>query len=55
MRHTGRYLAGYEWRFNRRFDLTENIGRLGRAAAETEPQPYRKIAAVRPKAAETLG
>ena len=21
MRHTGRYLAGYEWRFNRRFDL----------------------------------
>ena len=55
MRHTGRYLAGYEWRYNRRFDLAENIGRLGRAAAETEPQPYRKIAAVRPKAAETHG
>jgi hypothetical protein len=55
MRHTGRYLAGYEWRFNRRFDLTKNLARLGRAAAETEPQPYRKIAAVRPKAAETLG
>jgi len=51
MRHTGRYLAGYEWRFNRRFDLPENLSRLGRASAETEPQPYRKIAAVRPKAA----
>ena len=55
MRHTGRYLAGYEWRFNRRFDLAANLARLGRAAAETEPQPYRKIAAVRPKAAETPG
>ncbi len=55
MRHTGRYLAGYEWRFNRRFDLAANLVRLGRAAAETEPQPYRKIAAVRPRAAETLG
>ena len=55
MRHTGRYLAGYEWRFNRRFDLKAHLGRLGRAAAGTEPQPYRKIAAVRPKAAETRG
>ena len=55
MRHTGRYLAGYEWRFNRRFDLVANLGRLGRAATETEPQPYRKIAAIRPRAAETPG
>ena len=55
MRHTGRYLAGYEWRFNRRFDLPKNLVRLCRAAAATEPQPYRKIAAVRPKAAETHG
>ena len=55
MRHTGRYLAGYEWRFNRRFDLPENLERLGRVAVATDPQPYRKIAAVRPKAAETRG
>jgi hypothetical protein len=48
-RHTPRYLAAYEWRFNRRFDLPENLGRLARAATATEPQPYRKIAAVRPK------
>jgi hypothetical protein len=30
--HTPRYLAGYEWRFNRRFDLSKNLERLARFA-----------------------
>ena len=42
IRHTPRYLAGYEWRFNRRFDVA--------------PKPHRELAAVRQrKAAETPG
>jgi hypothetical protein len=45
--HTERYLAAYEWRFNRRFDLNKNVERLARAAAQTAPKPYRSIAAVR--------
>ena len=42
-----RYLASYEWRFNRRYDLAKNIDRLARVAAKTEPRPYRSIAAIR--------
>ena len=45
--HTDRYLAAYEWRFNRRFDLAENIERLARAAAATMPKPRSTIALVR--------
>lgn len=45
--HAERYLAAYEWRFNRRFDLAENIGRLVQAALNTAPAPYRSIALVR--------
>jgi hypothetical protein len=45
--HTERYLAAYEWRFNRRFELDKNVERLARVAAMTAPQPYRSIAAVR--------
>jgi ribosomal protein L37AE/L43A len=45
--HTERYLAAYEWRFNRRFDLDRNVERLARIAAQTAPMPYRSIAAVR--------
>ena len=26
--HTARYLAGYEWRFNRRFNHEKNVDRL---------------------------
>ena len=44
--HADRYLAAYEWRFNRRFDLDKNIERLARVAVATEPRPYRSIAAV---------
>jgi hypothetical protein len=45
--HTERYLAAYESRFNRRFDLDRNVERLTRVAAQTSPTPYRSIAAVR--------
>ena len=47
--HADRYLAAYEWRFNRRFDLRANLGRLTRVGAHTAPAPYRQIAAVRTK------
>ena len=52
--HTERYLAAYEWRFNRRFELDRNVERLARVAARTAPMPYRSIAAVRIEA-ETPG
>ena len=56
IRHTPRYLAGYEWRFNRRFDLTKNLERLARFAVIVAPKPHRQIAAVRQgKAAEIPG
>jgi hypothetical protein len=55
-RHTPRYLAAYEWRYNRRFDLPANLARLARVAVTIKPKPYREIAAVRPrKAAGTSG
>jgi ribosomal protein L37AE/L43A len=47
--HVDRYLAAYEWRFNRRFDLRANLGRLARIAARTAPAPYRSLADVRTK------
>lgn len=45
--HTERYLAAFEWRFNRRFELAKNIERLARVAVATPPAPYRSIALVR--------
>jgi transposase-like protein len=53
--HVARYLAGYEWRFNRRFDLALNVERLSRVALATPPKPYRNLAAIRSRPAETLG
>ena len=56
IRHTPRYLAGYEWRFNRRFDLPKNLERLARFAVTVAPRSHREIAAVRQrKAAEMPG
>jgi hypothetical protein len=43
--HADRYLAAYEWRFNRRFDLAQNLERLARVAL---PKPYRSIMALGP-------
>jgi transposase-like protein len=51
--HADRYLAAYEWRFNRRFDRAQNLERLARVALETLPKPYRSITAIRPE--EMLG
>lgn len=48
--HAGRYLAAYEYRFNRRFDLPKMIPSLAAAAAKTGPKPYRSL-----RSAETLG
>jgi len=40
-RHAERYLAEFEYRFNRRSDLPALPPRLLRAAVTTEPRPYR--------------
>jgi hypothetical protein len=48
-RHVPRYLAAYEWRYNRRFDLPKNLERLARVAVTTAPAPYGRLAAVRSK------
>jgi len=54
-RHAPRYLASYEYRYNRRFDLPKMIERLAAVAIHTGPRPHRLIAAVRPKRAEMSG
>lgn len=41
--HAGRYLAAYEYRFNRRFQLDKIAERLAAAAVQTAPTPYRTI------------
>lgn len=52
--HAPRYLAGYEWCYNRRFHLAKNDARLARVAVNTAPRPRRWIAAVSQRA-ETSG
>lgn len=42
-KHAGRTLAEFEYRFNRRFDLTTIIPRLGYVAVRTPPMPYRLL------------
>ena len=49
-KHVPRYLAEFEYRFNRRYDLPAMILRLAYAAARTPPMPYRFISM-----AETYG
>ena len=48
--HAARYLAEFEYRFNRRFRLEEMIQRLAWVAVRTEPRPYKWL-----KAAERVG
>ena len=43
--YAGRYLAAYEYRFNRRFDLRKMVERLVVLAANTAPQTYKTIIA----------
>jgi hypothetical protein len=38
-----RYLAEFEYRFNRRYDLAAMIPRFGYVAARTPPMPYRLL------------
>ncbi|MEJ2118962.1 MAG: IS1595 family transposase [Alphaproteobacteria bacterium] len=39
--HTDRYLAAYEYRFNRRFQLDKMVERLAATAMRTKPKPYK--------------
>jgi transposase-like protein len=42
-KHVPRYLAEFEYRFNRRYDLGEMIPRLAIVAVRTQPMPYRLL------------
>ncbi len=42
-KHTPRFLAEFEYRFNRRFDLPAMIGRLGYAYVRMPPMLYRYL------------
>jgi transposase-like protein len=42
-KHVSRYLAEFEYRFNRRFDLAAMMPRLGYVAVRTQPMPYRLL------------
>lgn len=42
-KHSSHYLAAFEYRFNRRFDLASMVPRLAYAALRTDPKPYRTI------------
>jgi transposase-like protein len=42
-KHAARYLAEFEYRFNRRYDLGEMIPRLAYVALATAPMPYRML------------
>lgn len=41
--HVPRYLAEFEYRFNRRYDLKAMMPRFLTAAARTPPMPYRLL------------
>jgi hypothetical protein len=42
-KHVPRYLAEFEYRFNRRYDLAAMLPRLTKAAVQTPPMPYRLL------------
>ena len=42
-KHVPRYLAEFEFRFNRRYDLAAMLPRLTWAAVRTTPMPYRLL------------
>lgn len=46
--HVPRYLAEFEYRFNRRHDITAMIPRLLTVAARTPPMPYRLLKLAEP-------
>src|SRR3954451_6054361 len=47
-KHVPRYLAEFEYRFNRRYDLAAMIPRLTWAAVRTIPMPYRLLKLAEP-------
>ena len=49
-KHVPRYLAEFEYRCNRRYDLGELIPRLARIAVATAPTPYRMMKLADPQA-----
>lgn len=53
--HAPRYLAAFEWRYNRRFELPKNLERLARVAATIAPQPRKSIIDIRTNAADLSG
>ena len=42
-KHVPRYLAEFEYRFNRRFDLASLVDRLVHAAIQTASMPFRLL------------
>ncbi len=48
--HAPRYLVGFEYRFNRRYDLTAIVPRLLTVEARTAPMPYRLLKLAEPYA-----
>ncbi len=42
-KHVARYLAEFEYRFNRRYDLAAMIPRLTWVSTRTPPMPYRLL------------
>lgn len=42
-KHLPRYLAEFQWRFNRRFDLATILQRLLTSSANTPPMPYKLL------------
>ena len=42
-KHVPRYLAEFQYRFNRRYDLAAMLPRLATAASQTPPMPYRLL------------
>jgi ISXO2-like transposase domain/Transposase zinc-ribbon domain len=53
--HTPRYLAAFEWRYNRRFDLAKNLARLARVATTIAPHSRKSIITIRPDTADQSG
>lgn len=47
-KHVPRYLAEFEYRFNRRFDLTAMVERLAYVALRTPPMPQRLLSMAEP-------
>jgi len=42
-KHAPRYLAEFQYRINRRFNLAGMLGRLAHASVRTAPAPYKQL------------